>query len=748
MRNAPNLSLRNVTRWPPGVKCPPGWGLDPSVVELCNGRRCRAGVRVDRLFVPGSAVKKILAAGLVFLSWHSLARAAAPLPGFRAGAAAVDVSPTTFPVLVNGGFLEAKADRVLDPLYSRSLVLDDGKTRLAIVVVESCMMPRELLDRAKAIAYQKTGLPADHILISATHTHSAPASMGALGCAVDSGYAAALPGKIAASIEHAVANLQPARVGWGSIDDSDDTHCRRWIRQPDKPVIDPFGRPSARAHMHPGHENPDVIGPSGPIDPQLSVLAVKSLSGEPIALLANYSMHYFGATPIAADYFGRFARTIGPLIGVQEGKPFVAMMSQGTSGDQQWMDYAAPAEKVTIAEYSDRVAAKAAAAIARIVFHDHVPLAMAETTLRLKRRIPDENRLAWARAIVAKMGGNVPATLPEVYAKEALYLHDEPERELKLQAIRIGELGIAAIPNEVYALTGLKIKARSPLAATFIIELANGSEGYIPPPEQHALGGYTTWPARTAALDVQAEPKIVEELIGLLSKVAGQPAKTVEVVQTPYASAILRANPWAFWRMEEMAGARLQDATGHGHVAVLIEGFALYLDGVEVSGSTPGRALNHSVHLIGGAVRVDDVPASRRSTITLAFWSGRSTKGRPSRVLLDRGGSNGLVLIEGDRLTVSDKFTNRHVAGRTNLEPKRWYQLAVVGRGDQVQIYLDGKLDGEGEWVGPATQGGTLFVGGEPNSSTSFAGKIDELAIFDRALSAAEVSALHDVLHR
>ena len=47
--------------------------------------------------------------------------------------------------------------------------------------------------------------------------------------------------------------------------------------------------------------------------------------------------------------------------------------------------------------------------------------------------------------------GTAPRSLPEVYAKEAIYLHDEPERELKLQAIRIGELGIAAIPNEVFA---------------------------------------------------------------------------------------------------------------------------------------------------------------------------------------------------------------------------------------------------------------------------------------------------------
>src|SRR5205807_7469925 len=117
---------------------------------------------------------------------------------------------------------------------------------------------------------------------------------------------------------------------------------------------------------------------------------------------------------------------------------------------------------------------------------------------------------------------------------EAIFLHNDPERELKLQALKIGDLGIGAVPDEVFALTGLKIKARSPLRSTFTIELANGSEGYIPPPEQHGLGGYTTWPARTAALEVEAEPRIVETVIGLLEKVSGRPRKVEASDKTEY----------------------------------------------------------------------------------------------------------------------------------------------------------------------------------------------------------------------
>src|SRR6202044_3908138 len=106
---------------------------------------------------------------------------------------------------------------------------------------------------------------------------------------------------------------------------------------------------------------------------------------------------------------------------------------------------------------ADAVAASAERAYRAIAYRDRVPLAMAETMLLLRRRVPDEKRLAWARSVVAKMKDkDLPRTLPEVYAKEAIYLHDDPSRELKLQAIRIGDMGITAIPNEVYAITGLK----------------------------------------------------------------------------------------------------------------------------------------------------------------------------------------------------------------------------------------------------------------------------------------------------
>ena len=78
---------------------------------------------------------------------------------FRAGAVALDVSPKQFPVLVNGGMTSRSASGLTDPIYAKALVLADGKLEIAIVVVDSCMMPRPMLDEAKALATKRTGIP-------------------------------------------------------------------------------------------------------------------------------------------------------------------------------------------------------------------------------------------------------------------------------------------------------------------------------------------------------------------------------------------------------------------------------------------------------------------------------------------------------------------------------------------------------------------------------------------------------------
>lgn len=689
----------------------------------------------------------VLVVSLAGLAWGDDRAAKGADQVFRAGAAAVDVSPPKLPVLVNGGFLEQRADSVRDPLYARALVLDDGSTRIAIVVVDSCMMPRDLIDRAKQIASRETGIAVDRMLVSATHTHSAPSAMGALGTRPDPEYVAFLPARISEAISRAAGKLAPAEVGWATVDDPEHTHCRRWIRRPDRHLTDPFGGRTVRANMHPGYQGPDVVGPSGPVDPALSVLAVRAVDGRPLAVLANYSMHYYGTPPVSSDYFGRFSTRLARLVGTGGGvvdAPCLVMMSQGTSGDQQWMDYARPKTPDDLDAYALAVANKADEAFRKVVYRSWASLAMAETRLTLRRRAPDAKRLAWARSVATVMGDRAPKDQAEVYAREAIHLHEAPDRELKLQAIRIGELGIAAIPDEVFALSGLKIKARSPLSPTFVMTLANGSEGYIPPPEQHALGGYTTWPARTAALEREAEPKIVAALLGLLETVSGRPRRTLREPNGPYAESVLASRPLAYWRLGEMEGTRADDATGQGRPADYEGGVALYLEGPPSPGFS-GKGVNRAPHLAGGRLSASLPDLGAAYSVELWFWNGLPNTARAvTGVLLSRGRGGDHLAIGGARSSAGRLVLGpgQVGSGTTEIVPKTWHHAVFVRDGETVSVYLDGQPEVTGRsavLLDPAPS--RLRIGGGDDPDSSFEGKLDEVAVYGRALTPAEVAA-------
>src|SRR5690606_21506556 len=118
------------------------------------------------------------------------------------------------------------------------------------------------------------------------------------------------------------------------------------VRRSDRVAEDPFGNLTVRANMHAANNWDDVTGPSGPEDPELSLIAFRSPDGQPIALLANFSMHYFGDPAISADYFGLFCNRVQDRLdeGQADAAP-VAIMSHGSSGDIWRKDYAVAPEQ-------------------------------------------------------------------------------------------------------------------------------------------------------------------------------------------------------------------------------------------------------------------------------------------------------------------------------------------------------------------------------------------------------------------
>ncbi|MBP3960808.1 neutral/alkaline non-lysosomal ceramidase N-terminal domain-containing protein [Gemmata sp. G18] len=460
-----------------------------------------------------------IAALLLALLSPSIAPAAPP--EFRAGAYAMDVTPEKFPVSVNGGFSDRKANSAHDPLHARCLVLDDGSTKLAIVVVDSCVIPRELMDEAKQLAEKKTGIPATNVLVSATHTHTAPTVASVFGSEAERDYSKFLARKIAEGIEHAHKNLVPAKVAWGVGEEPNQVFNRRWKMKPGVKNLDPFGSETGRVKMNPPRASMDLLEPAGPTDPRVTVMSLRTADDKPLALFANYSLHYVGDMPaLSADYFGVFADLVGQKL--KAGKGFVGVLSNGTSGDVNNINFREPAPKLQPGEQSrvvaDAVATAAVKALGKAEYSSRTHLQIATKEIELGVRKPTPDEIKRAVAILDKAKGRELKTAEETYAHETVQMARYPDKlKVPLQVMVIGSSAIVAIPCEVFTEIGLAIKKNSALKTTCVVSLANGYFGYLPTPAHHELGGYETWRARSSFLEVDASVKI-EKAIGELLK--------------------------------------------------------------------------------------------------------------------------------------------------------------------------------------------------------------------------------------
>ena len=451
---------------------------------------------------------------------------AAPL---KAGAAAADITPKEFPMNMPGGFNANPATTAHDPLNARALVLDDGKTQVVWVVIDNLGVPKKVVAEAKELAAKATGIPVEHMLVSGTHTHSGvnPADEPSASDAKAVAYRQVMLEGISQAIIRAHASLRPAAVGAAARPLTHEVFNRRWYLKPGKMPPNPFGEYD-QVKMNPG-TSPDVLDrPAGPTDPDISVLSVVDAKRKPLALFANYSLHYVGGTPagqVSADYYGEFARLMPSRLGAGEG--FVAAMSNGTSGDINNVPFLvgrpprAPFEQI-------RIVAGEAADVAWKAYRDiekhekDVVLGVRQRLVTLKYRKPTKEQLLYAQAILAIKDKEAIARLPRLaqdYAARTLSAANRPEEtvDVILQTIRVGDAVLCAVPFETFAETGLELKQKSPFGRTIVIGIANGKHGYLPTPRHHELGGYETW-LGTNQVQKDASEIVVRNLVEMMGE--------------------------------------------------------------------------------------------------------------------------------------------------------------------------------------------------------------------------------------
>lgn len=463
--------------------------------------------------------------GLCALMFGSVARA----EPFQAGAATSNITPEIGRDII-GGFVPFPSQHIHDELHARCLVLDDGETRLAIVVCDLLGIDRIVSDEAREQIAERHGIPRERVLISATHTHSAASALGADSRMLDQAadeYQQFVARRIADGVARAINNLRPAQLAFGTAEAPEHVFNRRWHLRPGTVPVNPFGGADT-VKMNPPRGNSNLVEPAGPTDPTVSFISIRSADEQPIALFAAYSLHYVGAVGrghVSADYFAVFSEHLKDLLSDKatddDAPPFVAMMANGTSGDINNINFRNPRPRKKpyeqISFVGKDVAKKVHAAMETLKYQDDVTLAAVyrEPTIAW-RRVSDEQR-KWAEDTIAA-GKKTDRDLSFIYAQRTMRLTEYPETTtVPLHVLRIGDVCIGTMPFEVFAEIGLDFKSRCPIQPAFMVELAHGYYGYLPTPRQHRLGGYETW-LGTNRVELAASDKLLDALLEMAAE--------------------------------------------------------------------------------------------------------------------------------------------------------------------------------------------------------------------------------------
>lgn len=429
----------------------------------------------------------------------------------RVGRAQELITPS-LGVSLAGYFHDRRAESVRDDLFAKALVLESGTTRLALVSLDLISVSAEVADSAKDILWREAGFPPAHVLICATHTHTGPELREGAVVRACPQFVGLLPRRIADAVMKAAESLAPATLRAGSAT-VEGYSFNRLFRLKDGTEI--FGK---------GGREAQVIGPAGPIDPQLQTLSAVDEKGNLLALAVNFALHpdVIGggsANFISADWPGELGRNIAAVYG----KDVVTLLLQGTCGDINHAPHeptnlprSGPAKAVSLGR---ALAGAAMLAMERAEPMTAIPLAAVVEHLS----IPYYTRDAKLLEEVAALKRKPKLSDFEKYLVERTetWPHDGKSADVPVQVMRIGDVGLVALPAEIFVRIGLEIKHWSPFRQTFVVELANArASTYVPTTDQAERGAYGAKPILSRWLCADAGRRMADAALVLLHKLA------------------------------------------------------------------------------------------------------------------------------------------------------------------------------------------------------------------------------------
>jgi len=423
----------------------------------------------------------------------------------NAAFAEIDITPQ-LPCEKPGWIVKILANAVDDPLMANVAVLDDGKTRSAIVSLD-ILSVRWPMAEAIRDAAEKLGIPRGNVLVAATHNHTGP-PVSAPGLATkDPIYIAQLVTKVGQALAQAVANLQPVHVGIASGIEGRVSFIRRCIMKDGSVKTHPFG--------------PEIRCAEGAIDPEVGVISIQNEAGKTLGLIVNFTCHpvHGGGEPrLSAGWPGVLRETIKRSLGTDVTTVFL----NGALGDTHH-ENPLRADAVDT-NNKQRVGDLLASTVLNMLPQMKHETSLSLFTSRKTIKVP-------YRDIDGPLGENfklrqrfAPDHIYETLIAKLRTKHAKRDHALaEIQAIRIDEnTAFVSLPAEAFSAIGLKIKSASPFKRTYIIAPANGIIGYVPTAEAFDRGGYETTLSMGSKLAPQAAQMLIETALEQLRSVAAK----------------------------------------------------------------------------------------------------------------------------------------------------------------------------------------------------------------------------------
>ena len=430
----------------------------------------------------------------------------------QGGCAKVNITPPVGAWLSGYGGRDKPSDGVVDELYARALVLDNGSSSVAIISVDLLWVPLKMTNQVREILKDKIGIPGQNVLICATHTHFGPkvyseTNMGpeVSDNTVDSSYVQILVKKIADSAFLAHKRMEDVKIGSVKGDIPEIVYNRRPTRA-DGSVQTTFSLPLEVTTTRKIRRSPDgsmsvtfTFPPEqpaltfGPVDPEAWVLRVENAEGQIVGSLINFACHAVSGSTfadwfysISADYPGETMRVVEQLEGG------VCLFTSGTAGD------IVPLRRGKKPRYE-------------------IGRALAGEAIRRLQFVQTSGDIN-----IAAMTRQIKLPIRQDLSPDSIIAADKDKKHLttEIQVLRLGDVYILGLPGEVLVEVGLDIKKKAGLRNLIIASLSNDTIGYVCHSQAYEQGGYEA--VSGANLAKGGGELIVNHALELLSQVKAQ----------------------------------------------------------------------------------------------------------------------------------------------------------------------------------------------------------------------------------